>query len=72
MRDPHSLSAPITQDDVALVRELLAAARYNGYPMEQHTAHEIAIDLNRYAAEVETWSHEYLVQVVRAATTPTD
>ena len=68
MRDPSDWSAAVSVNDVALVRDLLAAARDNGYPMHEHTAHEIALDLNRYASDVETWSHEYLVAVVRKAT----
>lgn len=60
----------ISTDDVALVRELLAAAKHNGYPMETCTADEIAQDMNRFASEVETWAHDYLVQVVREATVP--
>ena len=67
IRDPHDLSAPVAMGDVDLVRSLLANARDNGHPMDGENVHQIAHDMNRCASDVEGWSHEYLVAVLRRA-----
>ena len=65
--DPQDWSAPIIGADIDLVQALLANARENGHPMDDKPVHEIAVDMNRCASDVEGWSHEYLVAVIRQA-----
>lgn len=67
MNEPHNLSAAVSMGDVDLVRDLLANARENGHPMDGENIHQIAHDMNRCASDVEGWSHEYLVAVLRHA-----
>lgn len=66
-RDPQDWSAPVLGADVDRVQTLLANAHENGHPMAGKPVHEIAVDMNRYASDVEGWSHEYLVAVIRQA-----
>ena len=66
-RDPQDWSAPVLGADVDRVQTLLANAAENGHPMTSKSVHEIAIDMNRCASDVEEWSHEYLVAVIRQA-----
>lgn len=59
------MTKSIRPEDVELVRELLRNARENGYSMEGHSAGFIAMDMGRFAPDVETWSDEYLVAVIQ-------
>jgi hypothetical protein len=56
-----------TEEHIALVRQLFENAAANEFPMGDVSDEDVAIDMNRYASDVEGWEHEYLVAVIKAA-----